>query len=382
MGPRRPEVEYISLRKLTWQKQRGPDQATQEGYKCLQKLANAALKNGPFSITFDKAAPHLAPSSDCRDFLSYAPYWWPENPNDPNTKYVRRDGKRNPGSVKDQAQLESFAENFMFLCLGYHFFNNRNYADHAVLLLNTFFVDEKTRMNPHLEYAQLVRGSQNRTRMGRCEGVISSRSLSRIANCLPLLESVDTYNTVKPYVYAWFNSYLQWLKTCPIALEATKASNNIHTWYIVQISAIEHLLYPPHVVYNTLMNYFTHKLTNQVDSKTGNQPSESKRAKPFHYLVFNIQAVMFLAELALDIGMNVYQTQPLIHLAIKHITTFAHSSDLKDDITEAIRCVEITWKGIDNDTDHCCKSFLDIAYHCKYAEKINGPKNAIHVLWS
>ena len=54
-------------------------------------------------------------------------------------------------------------------------FDRSSYADHAVLLLNTFFVDERTRMNPHLNYAQLVRGSQNKTKMGRGEGVISSR---------------------------------------------------------------------------------------------------------------------------------------------------------------------------------------------------------------
>lgn len=78
-------------------------------------------------------------------------------------------------SVKDQSQLESFAENFTYLCLGYYFFDNENYAIHAVSLLDTFFLNEKTRMNPNLNYAQFVRGSQNKFQMGRGEGVISSR---------------------------------------------------------------------------------------------------------------------------------------------------------------------------------------------------------------
>lgn len=71
--------------------------------------------------------------------------------------------------------MESIAENLTYLCLGYYFFNNDNYAIQAVSLLNVFFLEEKTRMNPNLNYAQLVRGSQNNTKLGRGEGVISSR---------------------------------------------------------------------------------------------------------------------------------------------------------------------------------------------------------------
>lgn len=73
MGPRKPEVEYIPLSKLQVQKQAGPTERTKEAYKCLEKLANNALKSGPFSITFEKKEPHIAPTGDARDFLSYAP---------------------------------------------------------------------------------------------------------------------------------------------------------------------------------------------------------------------------------------------------------------------------------------------------------------------
>jgi hypothetical protein len=77
--------------------------------------------------------------------------------------------------VKDQTQLECIAENLTFLCLGYYFFENENYAIHATLLLDIFFLNENTSMNSNLNYAQYVRGVQNITKMGRGEGVISSR---------------------------------------------------------------------------------------------------------------------------------------------------------------------------------------------------------------
>ncbi|KAL7314796.1 hypothetical protein PS15m_006320 [Mucor circinelloides] len=382
MGPRKPEVEYISLRKLQLQKQTGPTERTKEAYKCLERLANNALNNGPFSITFDKKQPHMAPTGDARDFLSYAPYWWPENPQDPNTRYIRKDGKRNPdiGNVKDQFQLESVAENLQFLCLGYYFFNNENYAIYAVSLLDTFFVNEKTRMNPNLNYAQFVRGSQNHSPFGRGEGVISSRVLSRIVNLLPLLDAFHGYYALRQYIHSWFDAYLNWLRSSPVALEAAAARNNIHTWYIVQLASIEQFLNPvsPQVS-NVLFRFFKESLPKQMDPKTGDQPYESKRTKPLHYLAFNLQAIVILAELARDTGLDVYRSNEPILLATYIANKYG--PDENQDITEAVRCIEIISNATQGQNE-VCRCFIDKAYHCKFSEKLGGPKNAIHVLWS
>ncbi|KAG2209780.1 hypothetical protein INT47_001928 [Mucor saturninus] len=379
MGPRKPELEYISFRNLRSQRQAGQTELTKDAYKALEKLADGALKSGPFSITFEKKFPHIAPSGDVSDFLSYAPYWWPD---DTNTKYIRKDGKRNPGCVKDQSQLESFAESFTFLCLGYYFLNNENYAIYAVSLLDTFFLNEKTRMNPNLNYAQFVRGSQNTTKMGRGEGVISSRVLSRIANLLPLLDAFHAYYAINQYIKLWFANYLNWLTTSPVALQASKSKNNIYTWYIVQKASIDFYLNPISTKpSNLIVDFFMNDLQKQIDPRTGNQPLESKRTKPFHYLAFNMQAILYLAELAKDIGLNVYNSNNLIHSAIHYITSFGNDPNQKEDITQAVRCVEIVLKRL-NDHDNCCKQFIHTAYHCKYSDKIGGPKNAINALWS
>jgi hypothetical protein len=96
--------------------------------------------------------------------------------------------KQDTGAVKDQTQLESLAENITYLCLAYYFFEDQKYATQATSLLDTFFINEQTRMNPNMNYAQFVRGSQNKSKMGRGEGVISSRSYvsSCIVNLLPV----------------------------------------------------------------------------------------------------------------------------------------------------------------------------------------------------
>ncbi|KAI8881750.1 putative alginate lyase [Backusella circina FSU 941] len=385
MGPRKPEVEYIYLKKLEQQKQRGPDEYTKPVYEGLKRLGNSSLKNGPFSVTFEKQAPHIAPSGDPRDFLSYAPYWWPENPNDAGNvvKYIRKDGKRNPdtGAVKDQAQLESLAENMTYLCLAYFFFEDQKYATHAISLLNTFFISEKTCMNPNMNYAQFVRGCQNKSKMGRGEGVISSRSLCRIVNLLPLLNTSHDFDSSRDQLRIWFERYLEWLLRSPVALEASTSRNNIQTWYTVQVVSIEHYLYPtlPSAL-NRVVAFFDTVFPNQVDQKTGNQPLESKRTKPFHYLAFNMQAVTFLASIAGSLGVNICAKHNLVHLATRYISTFA-APQPKEDITQGLRCVQIVAREID-DKDGCCNNFIKCALSCSFSEKISGPKNALCALWS
>ncbi|KAI8977399.1 alginate lyase-domain-containing protein [Mycotypha africana] len=306
-----------------------------------------------------------------------------ENPNDINTKYIRKDGKRNPdiAIVKDQTNLEAIAESLTFLCLGFYLLMNENYAKHAVTLLDAFFVNESTRMNPNLNYAQFIRGPQNTTKLGRGEGVISARFLTRIANLLPLLTNYGGYNAIQQPVYNWFNAYLNWLKTSPVALEAANAKNNIHSWYNVQLAAIEQYVNPASPdIPNRLRHFFNQTVPKQIDRRTGDQPLESQRTRPFHYLAFNLQAILFLTELAYDYGIEIGpMTPPLIRSATCHISKFADDPNV--DITVAARCAEIVVGRLE-DPNNTCHNFIQRAHTCKFSEKLSGPKNALSILWS
>src|SRR5512139_1818868 len=59
----------------------------------LEADARKALTIGPFSVTSKEVTP---PSGDKHDYMSQAPYWWPD-PKSPNgLPYIRRDGEHNP----------------------------------------------------------------------------------------------------------------------------------------------------------------------------------------------------------------------------------------------------------------------------------------------
>ncbi|MEY3576923.1 MAG: hypothetical protein RL394_506, partial [Bacteroidota bacterium] len=114
--------------------------------------AEKALKFKPVSV-MNKT--DLPPSGDKHDYMSIAPYWWP-NPNKANgVPYVRRDGEINPEvkNFPDKVVLPALSASIYHLALAYSFTGKDTYAEHAIKLIRVWFLDEATRMNPNLNYA-------------------------------------------------------------------------------------------------------------------------------------------------------------------------------------------------------------------------------------
>ena len=61
--------------------------------KALRKEAEKALAVHPGSVVDKKRA---SPSGDRHDYMSLAPYWWPDPAAAEGSPYIRRDGEVNP----------------------------------------------------------------------------------------------------------------------------------------------------------------------------------------------------------------------------------------------------------------------------------------------
>ena len=86
------------------------------------------------------------------------------------------------------------------------------YAAHAIEHLAAWFVDEATRMNPNLQYAQAIKGRVT----GRGIGIIDTMHLVEVARAIrracssrPGVLTVDDLAGVKK----WFADYLTWMTT-------------------------------------------------------------------------------------------------------------------------------------------------------------------------
>src|SRR5690242_14705410 len=91
----KPVVFTMNLSTLEGNKSRiqSKDPALMPAYTMLIKDAGKALEFGPVSVMEKKNDP---PSGDKHDYMSLAPYFWPD-PSKPNgLPYMRKDGETNP----------------------------------------------------------------------------------------------------------------------------------------------------------------------------------------------------------------------------------------------------------------------------------------------
>src|SRR5438034_9855923 len=85
---------------------------------------------------------------------------------------------------------------------------NVQYAKHAVRHLRAWFLDEATRMNPNLQYAQAIHGRFT----GRGIGIIDTIHLVEVARAIEVMEgSKDLSAADLVRIKHCFTDYLHWL---------------------------------------------------------------------------------------------------------------------------------------------------------------------------
>lgn len=133
-------------------------------YEILKAEADRLLDAQPLSVMMKEKTPA---SGDKHDYMSQARYYWPD-PTKPNgLPYINRDGVSNPELNKlDRNRLGTTAGRITTLALVWYFSGEEQYARKATELIRVWFLNKDTRMNPNLEYAQMMPGHNNDK--GRC----------------------------------------------------------------------------------------------------------------------------------------------------------------------------------------------------------------------
>ena len=292
----------------------------------LRKDADRALKAGPFTVV-DQFTPA---SGDKHDYMSQAPYFWPDPQKPDGLPYIRKDGERNREINKypDHRSLDQMANAVETLALAWRFTGEEKFAAKARAVLRAWFVDETTRMNPNLEHAQFIPGRNT----GRGIGIIESRGLTQVVDAIGLLDGCESWKAEdQKALEQWFTKYLDWMLTSQNGKEEAAAQNNHGTFYDIQVVSFALFVGRNDLAKSVIDAALKKRIAAQIEPD-GRQPLELARTKAWSYSVSNLRGLMTLARLGEDVGVDLWHATTSdgrsLQKAIDYLIPYA-SSDAK-----------------------------------------------------
>ena len=297
----KPFVQY-NLDKLVMLKgslvKKTASKETEKEYKALLKKADKILLAENPTVINKTIDP---PSKSKNDYLSISRYWWP-NKEDKKGSWIRKDGETNPDTqtdAVDRNRLNKMISYVETLSLAYYFTGEEKYVKKGVSVIDTWFVDEKTKMNPHLRYAQSIPGKTK----SRRSGILDGRGIP-----LKVLDAITLFSGSKHWlkevelgVNKWLLEYTIWLVYSETGYKGIKQENNHGSWYNAQMAALGYYTGDINIVKKAVDR--TKELIEIQLESDGSQSHELKRTRSYFYSSFNLDAITRTAIIAEKAGL-------------------------------------------------------------------------------
>jgi len=257
----------------------------------ILRLADSALQLKPqtiteFIATNSAGGPH--------DFFSQGDYYWPNTTNETGLPYVGHDGQTNTNNFElHRLAMRRMKDAVAALAAAYALTGDDKYVPRANELLRVFFLDEATRMNPNLDYAQAVLGKQT----GSSFGVIDTLHLAELPVAIRFLEKSPAFDPgVDKGMRQWFTDYIEWMLTATNGIKEMNALNNHSIAYFVQLASFTKFTGDEKDLELCRQRFKEVLFPNQM-TNNGSFPRELARTKPYGYSIFQADNVSTLCVL-------------------------------------------------------------------------------------
>jgi hypothetical protein len=285
-------IHSAILRKEPW---------TVDAVRRLRAEADKRLREGPWSVTTDRPE---GVNLDAHDYYGEAPFWWPD-PANPAAPWIRREGHINPDRfTANKIALNATCDSIFTLGAASFFLDDPRYGRHAARLINAWFLNPKTRMNPSLEYAQAIRGV-NEARGGSIDG----RVFVRAAQGMEFLAQSGQWDAKEAAAtHKWFEDYLRWLERSKTGNDERGSGSLRASWWTAQVAAIATFL-DDKAGAQMAFNYYRDSLFPRQFGAEGNAVREEERYRPLSYSASNAEAMATTCRIAQAQGVDLWSTQ-------------------------------------------------------------------------
>ena len=257
----------------------------------ILKLADKALHLQPPAIT-----DHVATNSagGLHDFFSQADYAWPNLTNATGLPFVGRDGESNPNVFSyHRMAMRDMKDAVAALAAAYVLTGHDKYVKKSATLLKVFFLDDATRMNPNLNYAQAVLGAST----GNAYGVIDTLHLAELPVAVRFLEKSPAFpGEVDAGLKKWFADYTHWIMTATNGVKEMNNKNNHSIACFVQLASFAKFTGDEKVLELSRQRFKEVLFPNQM-TNDGSFPLELSRTKPYGYSIFQADNLAILCNL-------------------------------------------------------------------------------------
>ena len=270
-------------------------------YQKLLEDAEKELSQAPLSVMMKEKTPA---SGNKHDYMSQARYYWADPTKPDGLPYISRDGESNPELEKlDRVPLGKMANGVITLSLAWYFNGEERYAQKATELIRTWFLNKDTRMNPNLDYAQMIPGHNNGK--GRSYGVIDTYSFIEMLEAVQLLEKSKSFTAKdSKQLKEWFGKLVTWILTSEQGQEEAQQLNNHAVAYDAQVIAFA--IYAGNIpVAKRILNEFPAKRIFTQIEPDGHQPQELRRTLAFGYSEYNIQHMIDISRMGQKLGISI-----------------------------------------------------------------------------
>ena len=256
----------------------------------ILKGAEAALKQKPLTIT---DCPAKLSEGGPNDFYSNGDYWWPDPAKPDGLPYIRKDGSTNPDNFSQhRLVVKTLRNSVAALAAAYTITGEDRYVIKATELLQVFFIDAKTRMNPSLNFVQAVPGVSP----GRGIGIIDALHLIEVPAAVRAMEGSKALPPEMGVgLRHWFRELAEWMTTSANGDKEAHERNNHAVAFYLQLAVYADFVGDTAKVERCRKEYKEVFVPNQM-ALDGGFPFELERTKPYGYSIFQLDNMTTLCQ--------------------------------------------------------------------------------------